>query len=91
MTKTQAYRPMESQIRGNARSEFPNGRQFCFPSVSQGTRPTAHWENKCWCQSLLWVPRLLFQRQVLESSCLWLRGHSVHTLGVWGVCLNGIR
>ncbi|XP_045355231.1 D-aspartate oxidase isoform X2 [Leopardus geoffroyi] len=29
-----------------------------------GTRPTTHWENKCWCQSLLWVPGLLFQTQV---------------------------
>lgn len=30
-----------------------------------------------------------FQRQVLESSWLWLRGHSVRTLGVWGCVIMG--
>lgn len=31
----------------------PMGSSFAFPS-SPGTRPATHWENKCWCQSLLW-------------------------------------
>lgn len=51
----------------------PMGSSFAFPGP-QGARPATSWENKCWCQSLLWVPRLLFQRQVLDSSLLSAQG-----------------
>lgn len=35
VTETQACGPMESQIRGNVLRHVPNGKQFCFPFVSQ--------------------------------------------------------
>lgn len=82
--------PMEREIRGNVLNKFPNGKQCYFPCVSQGTRPTTHRANKYWCQSLLWVPRLLLQRQVLESFPLQLGGHPVCALGAGG-SLSGSR
>lgn len=40
MAETQANDgPMESRIRGNVLNHLPNGKQFCFLSASQGTRP----------------------------------------------------
>jgi hypothetical protein len=37
---------MESKIRGNALNKFPNGKQFCFASESQGTRLASHWKTR---------------------------------------------
>ena len=60
-------------IEGMSLTNSPMGSSFAFPGP-QGARPATSWENKRWCQSLLWVPRLLFQRQVLESSLLSAQG-----------------
>nr|XP_008519513.1 PREDICTED: LOW QUALITY PROTEIN: D-aspartate oxidase [Equus przewalskii] len=58
---------MESQIRGNARSEFPNGRQFCFPSVSQGTRPTAHWETSVGARAFCGFQGCFFRDRPMDT------------------------
>ena len=65
------------------------GSSFAFPG-RQGTRPATSWENKCCCQSLLWVPRLLLQTGTWILPAFG-SGVVLDLLHEFRVCVRGVR
>lgn len=90
VTETQACGPMESQVRGNVLRHVPNGKQFCFPFVSQALDQPLTGNTSAGARASCG-----FQAAFAETGTgillLTAPGSRCTHSGSVGVCLKGIR
>ncbi|XP_069345276.1 D-aspartate oxidase isoform X3 [Eulemur rufifrons] len=78
---------MESKIRGNVLSELPNGKQFCFPSVSQGMRPTSHWKTSFGARAFRGFQDCFFRDRPMDTARVAVVGAGLMGLST-AVCVS---
>ncbi|XP_018885136.1 D-aspartate oxidase isoform X2 [Gorilla gorilla gorilla] len=78
---------MERKTKGNVLNQVTNGKQFRFPSVSQGMRPARHWETRFGARDFGGFQDCFFRDRPMDTARIAVVGAGVVGLST-AVCIS---